>query len=207
MGHVIPYSEHISKNGGAFINPNGKILFTYGNHEKFAQDFCRGKQYRLLSEVKSGDMRSYYSTHFDEFQEEFGFSGEREDIDEYQSSKLTMEQLKLYKFWLEHYEMDRKDLHSDFMVHLLGYDKAVDLRRRIITTTDSHPHVKYFNYYLMGWDVEELSPMYYDKGTERFHFSKRENGLIRNLEDRNAECEIDEIKANVLLKDRPLFFK
>ena len=39
MSLIIPYEEKLYSKEGAFINPNGEIIFTFGGHEKFAKRF------------------------------------------------------------------------------------------------------------------------------------------------------------------------
>ena len=51
MDLIISYEDKLEKNEGAFIDQNGKIIFTYGEHEKYAKDFCDGKNNQLLTYV------------------------------------------------------------------------------------------------------------------------------------------------------------
>ncbi len=205
MSLIIPYEEKLYSKEGAFINPNGEIIFTYGQHEGFASEFCNGKDYQFLSEVKYG--WSYYSSHFEEFKEAYNFDGEKEDIDVYKSTMLTKEQLELYKLWLESYEFSRRNLLSDFMVYLLGFDKVETVMRRAITTTTPQPHIRFYNYYLMDWYIDHQTPMKFNKDTGHFEYDQKEDWFLKYNEDRQVESEINEIKSKVLVKDRHLFFK
>ncbi len=208
MSLIIPFEEaKLYKNQGAFIDQNGEIIFTYGRHEIFAHDFCVGENYQLLSEVKYGSGQSYYASHFEEFKKYYNFEGERKDIDVYKSSKLTKEQLELYKLWLGNYKHNPQKLNSDFLVYLLGFDKVQTVTRRAIITTSPQPHIKYYNYYLMDWHIECETPMNFNKDTGRFEYNESEDRVLKYLEDIKVEEEIGEIKSNVLLKDRHLFFK
>ena len=207
MDLIIPYEDKLEKNEGAFIDQNGKIIFTYGEHEKFAKDFCDGKNNQLLTDVKYGTGLSYYATHFNEFKKDYNFDGERKDIDIYASSKLTKEQLELYKLWLENYEFARSNLYSDFLVYLLGFDKIETVMRRKVTTTVLNPHIRFYNYYLMDWYIDYQTPMKYNEDTRHFEYIERGDILLETSKDRQAESEINEIKSKVLLKDRHLFFK
>lgn len=207
MSLVIPYEDKLYNNDGAFISPEGEIIFTYGEHERFARNYCNGENYQLLSDVKDGSGWSYYASHFDEFKKNYNFTGEREDIDVYESSKLTKEQLELYKLWLENYEFARRNLYSDFLIFLLGFDKVETVMRRAITTTNPEPHIRFYNYYLMDWYIKHLPLMKFNKDTGRFKYDQQEDYSLKSKEDRQAESEINEIKSKVLLKDRHLFFK
>jgi hypothetical protein len=58
----------------------------------------------------------------------------------------------------------------------------------------------------MDWDIDRLNGFVYDEKNKRFVL-KPTNLLVEDYYDREAEEEIEEIKAKVLLKDRPYFFK
>ncbi len=119
---------------------------------------------------------------------------------------MTKEQLELYKLWLDDYDFSRMYDLSDFLVLLLSFDKVETVMRRCITTNDQ-PHIRFYNYYLMDWYIKHLTPMKYNKQINKFEHDEKEDWLIRYNEDRRVAEEIDEIKAKVLKKDRPLFFK
>ena len=72
MKSIIPYDENMIKNGGAFISPNGKIIFVHGKHEEVAYKLCNGTYYDFLSDVKNNSS-SYYYQHFDEFKRKYNF--------------------------------------------------------------------------------------------------------------------------------------
>ena len=78
--------------------------------------------------------------------------------------------------------------------------------RETITTTNPSPHIRFFNYYLMDWNIIEQPQMKYNSDTGLFEYDKN-NSYLRNSEDREAENEINDIKAKVLKKERPLFFR
>ena len=92
------------------------------------------------------------------------------------------------------------------MVYLLSFDKIETVIRETITTTNPNPHIRFFNYYLMDWFIIDQQPMKYNSNTGLFEYDKN-NWYLGNIEDKEAEDEIKEIKAKVLKKDRPLFFK
>lgn len=181
MGLIIPYDSTLGNGDGAFISPSNEIILTYGAHERFSAKYCHGSNY--LS---------------------FDYSDKNEDP--FSLSKLTKEELELYKLWLEENEFCRK-MHSDFMVYVLGFDKIETIMRRAITTTSRQPHTKYYNYYLMDWYIDEQSPMKYNEETGLFEYDEPENWITHYNEDRKVEEEINEIKSKVLKKDRHHFFK
>lgn len=94
-----------------------------------------------------------------------------------------------------------------FLVLLLSFDKVETVMRKCITTTNGKPHIRFYNYYLIDRHIKRLRSMKYNKQINKFGYNKKENWLIRHNEDRKVAKEIDEIKAKVLKKDRPLFFK
>lgn len=172
MSLIIPYKEkELINNEGAFIKPSGEIVFTAGNHEAYAHDYCCGSRYSSNN-----------------------------------STKLTKEQQELFEQWLDRYEFSKRNLYSDFMVYLLSFDKIEIVMREAITTTSLNPHIRFFNYYLMDWNIFEQPPMKYNCDTGLFEYD-RNKSYLGNSEDKAAENEICEIKAKVLKKDRPLFFR
>ena len=169
MSLIIPYREkELISNEGAFIKPSGEIIFTFGEHERYAHDYCYGTSYS--------------------------------------STKLTKEQQELFEQWLDRYEFSKRKLYSDFMVYLLSFDKIETVMRETITTTNSNPHIRFFNYYLMDWNIIEQPSMKYNSDTGLFEYDKNISYLGTG-EDKEVEDEICRIKAKVLKKDRPLFFK
>ena len=204
MTTIIPYENMMEAKEGAFITPGGEMIFTYGEHENFARDYCNGKEYDYLSRIKYGD--SYDPDAFEYYKIKYNYQGKQEDIDNYSSTKLNKEQLKLYKLWIEDNEFSRRYDLSDFLVLLLSFDKVETIMRRCITTINDEPHVRFFNYYLMGWRIDRRNPMKYNYETNNFEYEQRDEWLV-SQEDRDAEDEIIEIKKRVLIQDRPLFFK
>ena len=213
MSLIIPYKEkELYGNQGAFIKPDGEIIYTYGLHETFSRKYCNGNLYNYLyslihqDSILSQDVENSLEGLFEYLKIYRNFKGKIEEINEYSSSELTSEQLKLYKLWLDQYEFSKRNLYSDFMVYLLSFDKVETVMRETITTTNPNPHIRFFNYYLMDWFIIDQPPMKYNSNTGLFEYDKN-NWYLGNSEDKEAEDEIKEIKAKVLKKDRPLFFK
>lgn len=92
------------------------------------------------------------------------------------------------------------------MLYLLGFDKVETIRRRLISTTSLKPHIRFYNYYLMGWNIKRLLPMIVDEQNGLFTFDNSKI-WIEDPEDKRAEQEIKEIKSKVLLQDRHLYLK
>ena len=206
MSVIIPYKEkELYDNEGAFIKPDGEIIYTYGLHETFSRKYCNGQLYDSLDRCIYSNDESL-ADYFEYLKKYHNFKGTKEEIDEYSSSELTIEQLKLYKLWLERYEFSRHQLFSDFMVYLLSFDKVETVMGETITTTNPNPHIRFFNYYLMDWYIFEQPPMKYNSNTGLFEYDE-DNWYLGKSKDKEAEDEIEEIKAKVLKKDRHLFFK
>lgn len=205
MSTILPYYDSFIKSSGAFIKPNGEVLYTFGEHEAVANKICLGKDYSFLSDVKYG--YSYYSDHFDEFRKDYEYSGSKEDLNLYQSTQLAQDEFLLFMTWLEEYEFSRRNIYSDFLVYLLSFDKVETIMRTAITTTSREPHIRFFNYYLMDWYIEIQPQMIYNPESGRFEYRKESYTEIGHRNDKAAEDEIQEIKAKVLKKDRPFFFK
>ncbi len=207
MSLIIPYEEKLYSNEGAFIDPSGKIIFTHGQHLGFAMNHCLGSEYDYLSRLKYGN--SYDPNAFEDYRREHNYQGKQEDIDVYSSSQLTKEQLELFKLYWEYWDdFDFSRLHdcSDFLVLLLHFDKVETVMRRCITTTNTQPHIRFYNYFLMDWYIKQLEPMRFNYKTNKFEWDENYDWIV-SKEDQEAEEEIKDIKSRVLVKDRHLFFK
>ena len=205
MATIIPYEKDLITSNGGFIKPNGEIIYIL-SHPGFAHNYCYGDNYETLSMIKNGN--SYYSRYpqyFYELKEDYGV--ERvEDIDVFSSTKLTKEQLSLFKLWLDKYEFGRSDILSDFLVYVLSFDKVKTSSGKSIVTTNDQPHIRFYNYYLMDWYIEHDAPMVFNSKKDEFEYDETYS-IFKDYEDRKAEEEIEEIKSKVLVKDRHLFFK
>ena len=158
---IIPYDEKLIINDGGFINPDGKIIYTYGEEEKYALHYLRGKDYNYLASLKYPIVDTLADIWWESYKQFHHCEGNRKDIDLFLTSGLTKEQLDLYKLWLESKEFSL--IPSEFMVRLLGFDKisAIVVPPTIMTTSLT-PHVKYFNYYIMDWKIKLISPQEYN---------------------------------------------
>lgn len=183
MNNVVPYDINISKSDGGFIKPDGEFVFTPNTHELYAINYCHGSDW--LYPHKRKDKNNSFSL-----------------------SKLTEEDLFLYKEWLKAKQHGGRNVNADFLVHVLGYDKVETCLRRLITTTSNIPHIRFYNYYLMGWNVCKLRKEKFDKNTGMFVIDYADNlSPILMHKERKAEAEIEEISQKVLFKDRDKFFR
>jgi hypothetical protein len=192
MAIILPYEDKLDMNDGAFIDPSGNILFTYGNHLDFAKNYCFGSEFDYLSYAGSNNEEE---NHIKE-----------DSMDIFSLSKLNKKQLKLLKLYLNDYHFLLQHDLTDFLVLLLRFDKIEKLTKRYITTTNAQPHIRFYNYYLMEWRIENQKPIKYNSDTKQFESDENFDWLV-SKEDMEAEGEIEEIKTRVLKKDRPLFFK
>lgn len=202
MENVIPYDKDLCYDGG-FISPEGKILYTPFGHEGFAMNYLRGIYYESLVSMKYGKTEP----DFDFLRENFNFNGSIEDIDEYASSPLSPEKREELKRWeVLHAWHKKNNAYSDFMVHVLGFDKVESVMRRRITTTSRQPNIRFYNYRLMDWDVVSRNPMRYIPDEDDFDYVEDDTDIWIN-DDYVADQEIEELRGKILWKDRPLFFK
>lgn len=199
---TIAYKNDLYDKEGAFISPSGEIIYTYGEHESYASKYCEGKDFGFLSSIKGG----YGYIDFEEYKKLYNFEGTIDDLDVFKSSKLTKDELTLFKLWLDSERCGGKYLFSDFLVYLLHFDKVETVMRRAITTTSLTPHVRFYNYYLMDWFIKRITRMKYDNQAGLFLFDNS-GWQFDSSEEKEAEEEIKEIKSRVLLKDRHLFFR
>jgi len=93
------------------------------------------------------------------------------------------------------------------MVYILGFDKVETIIKKTITTACQYPHIRFYNYYLMDWDIECHTAIKFNEENGLFEYDKKYEYLISSSEDRYYKNEIEDIKTSVLKKDRPYFFK
>ena len=202
MSIVIPYDKNLARKNGSLVDPAGTVLEVETTHEDFAENFCKGKHYELYKSILEG--RSFFCNHFEDFKRLYGFEGSIDDLTELASSELVERQLNLYKLWIKACTEQKTHTTLDFMTCVLRYDKVEKILTNTISTSFQSPHVRYYNYYLMDWDIQYLKPMRYNKETGLFEYI--DNSILLS-EDSDAEDEIDEIKKNVEYESRPLFFR
>lgn len=200
---TIPYIPMLSNCGGAFITPSNETFYVNNNHENFAMNYCHGEYYYLLNSIKN----SYPAYNFEEFKLEYNLDINKEDIDIFSSSSLTIEQLNLFKLWLKSHKLDYRTCYTDFLVYLLGFDKVENILKNTITTSNKYPHIRFYNYYLMDWNIDTHNSLKYNPNTKLFEPLHHDNTFVASYLDREYEEEIYEIKSKVKLKDRPYFFK
>ena len=205
MSIIIPYEEKLSKSEGVFIDPSGKFIFSRGDHIEFATDYCLGEEYDYLTMLKDDDELNPAA--FESYKVEHNYQGKREDIDVYSSSQLPKEQLELFKlYWDEGVDVPGVRNASDFLVIVLHHDKVENILKKRIATTNPNPHVRFFNYYLMDWNIKVLDSVRFNYNTYEFELDETPRWVTSD-EDKEAEEVIKNIKSKTLLKDRPLFFR
>lgn len=203
MNNIIPYYNYLENCNGAFITPTNEILFVNGNHENFSMNYCLGEYYHFLKNIKS----NYPCYPFIDFKENYNFDGNIEDIDLYISSYLNKEQLDLYKLWEKLHQFDCKTFYTDFLVCIIGFEKVENILKKTITTTTNNPHIKFYNYYLMDWNIIHQPKIIYNQELNIFEQEKNNHWYQNSYQEREYEYEISEIKSKVRKKDRHYFFK
>lgn len=204
--NIIPYDEQILTNADCLMKPNGSIIYTYNNLEKYASDYVKGKDYSYLSMLKTYNNEPSIDRWWKEYKEKHNCQGKREDIDLFLTSSLAKEELELYKLWLE--SNNSKQCSSEFLIHVLGFDKMVstiiyNINR--IYTTSIEPHVKYYNYCLMDFPITCVPIKKYN--LERKQFEIVSSPFIASKLDEEYAEEIKEIREKVLKKDRFQYFR
>ncbi len=203
MGLILPYYDKLGTSEGAFITPNGHILKVYNNeHEDFARRYCLGMNYDIHTGAVFGPPYPCAKDVWVHSEIQNMLKGK----DIFESSSLTKDQLKKYKSWLKRFPTIDDSVYSDFLVFILAYDKVETIVRNQIQTTALQPHIRFFNYYLMGWTIKRYNGYFYDEKSDKL-IERPNNYLVEDYEDREAEEEIEETRAKVLLKDIPYFFK
>lgn len=206
MHTIIPYQDRIFTGCGAMISPGGNIQSIYTLHEVFARNYCNGEDYDYLKFIKYNASLEL----FEEFKRNYYFNGNKSDIDEWCHSKLTPLELEKYKIFLNQYGNYFKYASAlDYMIYVLKFDKVESLLNRTIITTSKIPHIRFFNYYLMDWDIRTLSFAHFNKEKGKFYFN--DNDIVDLYHsysiDSEAEEEINNIKKKTKKIDIPYFFR
>ena len=124
-----------------------------------------------------------------------------------QSNSLLKDDLLILKQWINLYQQKHyKDLYADFLILVCHFDKVESIKHKTITTTILEPYTRFYNYYLMDFEIIHTFPINFNFQTNTF---ERENNefVSMNYSDREIEEEINDIKKHILKKDRSLFFK
>lgn len=203
MGLILPYYDNLGKSEGAFITPNGHVLNVYNNeHEDFARRYCLGINYDIYTGAIIGPPQPTAKDLWVQKEVQNLVSGKNI----FESSSLSKDQLEKYKIWLRNFPSVETTFYSDFLVYILAFDKVETIVKNYIQTTALEPHLRFFNYYLMDWDINCLDGFVYDEKEKRFVL-KPSTFLVEDYDDREAEEEIEEIKAKVKVEDRHYFFR
>ena len=124
----------------------------------------------------------------------------------YCNNKLTDREKRIYELWKEKYNTNDRDIYSDFLIKSLFYDKINTKLKRLIITSSYIPHVRFYNYYLMDWNINIIDKLVYDE--QRGMFIEKENRInYYSLIDEENKEEIESIKEKTLVKDRYFYMK
>ena len=201
MSIILPYDERLEQSGCAYITPYGDILQFKGKHEPFAKNYCLGPDYDFLTGAKIGPIQS--NIVFSLAKDEYG--KQLQSIDVFSTSKLCVKDLEKLKVWLDNH--NGNNTYSDFLVYALSFDKVERKVNKLITSTAVDPHIRFFNYYLMEWRIENPNDtILLNANSPEFEF-QQSNFEFRSNDDVDAEQEILEITSRVPLTKRPLYFK
>ena len=177
MSIILPYNENVLNNDGSFIKPNGDIIPVYGKHERLAYNYCTGSSLIL---------------------------GKSESTILYSNSQLDEEEYQLYQLWKSS-NCTNITLVTDFLTLILGYDKVEKIENNTITTSSFQPHIRFYNYYLMDWNITVMPRYQYD--SSKGCFIQDNHFYTSDYKDLDVANEIERIKDKVLTKNRKIFFQ
>ncbi len=189
MSIIIPYDEELIYGNGGYISLNGEISYCPNPraHEEIARFICCGpfNEKRFVKSLNKKEL----------------------NYDIY-NGKLNRYQFEIFKIWMEEHYKNNISFYgacSDFLLHVIGYDKTETVNNGAITTCNDNPHVRLFNYYLLDHLILHLPRKIYNQElgifeTEKYIYTPSD-------EDIEMEKEIKEIKQKVPIKERKLFLK
>ena len=143
----------------------------------------------------------FVQNNHDEYASEFCFKLLRDKLE----LNFTRQELDLYKYLLTKYRTICGNNDLDFLVLCLGFDKIETILSKTITTTSMEPFIKFYNYYLMDWDIEMVNKLVYAEQVNKF----LENKIIsiESINDREAKEELDDLRIKILKKEKYYLFK
>ncbi len=112
----------------------------------------------------------------------------------------------LYKMLDAYYKNSPRKSLSDFMVLVLDFDKVEIRLKNTITTSSRQPHIRFYNYYLMDWNINVYEKLHFNNTTNTFEII-HPYPLGFDQEDTDEYYEIEDIKSRTLIKERSLFYK
>ena len=189
LSDILPFIDKFHSHIGNFIKPDGSIISLNVTHEEFSKDYCRGESYFTLIKKKSYDYSEYL-----ELLNCFSVLYHRDlSWGEYITSHLTKEEFLSYLAWEREHPYDS----TGFLIQVLGWDKIESLSVRSITTSCPNPHVRFYNYYLMDWEIYSLDKLKYDQETSSFISSSIDEFSIQSKNDVHYDEELVKIKKNI----------
>jgi len=173
-----PYDGHTSdedliRQDGCFITPNGEIVNGFGCHEGYAANHIRGSEYNSITEFihRYKSQNLYYPGEDKEIFKHYNIE-KIEDLNPYISSFLSQEDINKYIKWQElvlyddAWEVYWQEMNSIFLNRFLRYDKLETIRRQTITTTTPFMHLRFFEYFVMGYNIDSVCFFYFDENGE-----------------------------------------
>lgn len=219
MGLILPYDEELIRQDGCFIAPNGEIISGFGCHEQYGADFIKGSDYdtisRFMNRYKNNSL--YYPGEDKEVLEHYKVD-KVEDLNPFCSSSLSQEDIDKYLKWREKviyddaWEVYWNEMNSIFLNRFLRYDKLETIRRRVITTTTPFMYLRFFEYLVMGYNVDTVCFFYFDENGEIQYKDPaydKPPGWIRDFHqnERNRETLYRINKENWSYDDRKEYIK
>ena len=125
----------------------------------------------------------------------------------YCEESLTVPQKELFEKWKKMNHWSQNNREADFLICVLLFDKVENLISHSITTTSREPYTRFYNYYLMEWNIIPQDRIIYNEEKETFERPRYPSWDLISFEEQEKKSEIEEIKKHVLLKDRPMYFK
>lgn len=170
--HTMP-----GKNVFYYVEPNGNVIKPssdlYNYPELFAKEYCLGKDYDYICNVKNGIKK------FEEFRKKYilyNIPSSPNDIDEFMSGKLNEEEKKLlvrylYAWLNREINVGEGDKYGTFLISVLGYDK-INVRNKTIVTASENSLFKYQYFSKNGWTIINAKPIDLDEIDKAYCYKK-----------------------------------
>lgn len=189
MDKILPYHENIYIKKGTFIQPDGRFISFDMLHEEFFKLYCLGNDYSSLFHLYQENPSLYQK----KLMNYCRILNKDPSLGYFITSSLSKDQISIYEAWDRLYPSN----HIEFMIQVMGWDKVESLSYRNITTSSMNPHIRFFNYYLMDWDITQLERFYYDENDDKFYKQEIHEFSLQNKNDILYEEKILDIKNKV----------
>lgn len=213
MTIILPYDDRFETTGG-FIKPDSEILFfSEDGKDKTAIEHCGVKSLEEFNEMRSNLWRGMSDERTTRLRLKFieedpRSEGYEPEIDEDKTTKLTSEELILYRRLIFENAISLENITTNFLVYVLEWAEVdPTLSSKRIKSTDERVFTKFYNFALMGWEISKAYKKSWNDTIRYYESSMTLESWNARKEDLKVGEEIATLKRAVPLAQRYKYFK